>query len=164
MSVRVIPENKDLLNIFQPLIDAGILKKVMDESGNSLEDWGIFGGWQNNIGEINPAKGYKVKVNGNSILVVSGSPVNHPFEIPLKTGWNIIGYPNEVDYNAMNVVQPLIDRGSLVKVQDERGNSIEDWGIFGGWTNNIGNFSQGEGYKIRLNANDTSWINESYRN
>jgi len=56
MSVRVIPENKDLLNIFQPLIDAGILKKVMDESGNSLEDWGIFGGWQENIGEINPDK------------------------------------------------------------------------------------------------------------
>lgn len=162
MSVRVIPQNKNLLDIFQPLIDAGNLKKVMDESGNSLEDWGIFGGWQNNIGEINPAKGYKVKVNGNSTLVVSGSPVNHPFAIPLKTGWNIIGYPNEVDYNAMNVVQPLIDQGSLVKVQDESGNSIEDWGIFGGWTNNIGNFTSGEGYKIRLNASDTLWINESY--
>lgn len=162
MSVRVLPQNKNLLNIFQPLIDAGILIKIMDEAGNSLEDWGVFGGWQNNIGEINPAKGYKVKVNSNSNHIISGNPVLLPYSIPLKTGWNIMGYPNQLSYDAMNVIQPLMDNGSLVKVQDESGNSIEDWGIFGGWTNNIGNFITGEGYKIRLNANDTLWINENY--
>lgn len=162
MSVRLIPENKDLLNIFQPLINTGILKKVMDESGNSMEDWGIFGGWQNNIGEINPARGYKVKVTSNANLVVSGSPVLLPHSIPLKTGWNIMGYPNQFSFDAMNVVQPLIDNGSLVKVQDESGNSIEDWGIFGGWTNNIGNFVSGEGYKIKVISNDTLMIKESY--
>ena len=162
MSVRVIPQNKNLLNIFQPLIDAGFLKKIMDEAGNSLEDWGVFGGWQNNIGEINPSSGYKVKVNSNSNLMVSGNPVLLPYSIPLKTGWNIMGYPNQISFDAMNVLQPLIDNGSLVKVQDESGNSLEDWGIFGGWTNNIGNFNTGEGYKIKLKADDTLRINESY--
>ena len=52
------------------------------------------------------------------------------------------------------MIQQLIDRGTLVKVQDEKGNSIEDWGIFGGWQNNIGDFVVGEGYKIDLNTDD----------
>lgn len=162
MSSRVIPVNKNLLDIFQPLIDNGLLKKVMDESGNSLEDWGVFGGWQNNIGEINPAKGYKVKVNGNVTHIISGSPVLLPFPVPLKTGWNIIGYPNQADFDALNVVQMLIDNSTLLKVQDEQGNSIEDWGVFGGWTNNIGKFVSGEGYKIKVNAADTLIISQNY--
>jgi len=47
-------------------------------------------------------------------------------------------------------------------VQDEGGNSIEDWGIFGSWKNNIGNFAPGEGFKIKVSADDTLWIYESY--
>jgi hypothetical protein len=56
----------------------------------------------------------------------------------------------------------MIDRGSLLKVQNEKGNSLEDWGILGGWTNNIGNFRPGEGYKIKMRAKDTLTIYESY--
>jgi hypothetical protein len=62
----------------------------------------------------------------------------------------------------MNVVQQLIDSETLIKVQDEDGNSLENWGIFGGWTNNIGDFVAGGGYKIKLTAPDTLWINENY--
>jgi hypothetical protein len=162
MSARVIPVNKNLLDIFQPLIDNGFLKKIMDESGNSLEDWGVFGGWQNNIGDINPSKGYKVKVTGNVSLFISGSPVLLPFPVRLQEGWNIIGYPNQVGFDALHIVQMLIDSNTLLKVQDEKGNSIEDWGIFGGWTNNIGNFEAGEGYKIKVKAADTLIISQNY--
>jgi hypothetical protein len=45
-------------------------------------------------------------------------------------------------------MQPLIDRKTLVKVQDETGKSIDDYGIFGGWTNNIGTFKPGEMQRI----------------
>jgi hypothetical protein len=47
-------------------------------------------------------------------------------------------------------------------VQDEAGRSIEDLGIFGGWMNFIGNFSPGEGYKVKVTTFDTLWIYESY--
>ena len=73
-----------------------------------------------------------------------------------------MGYPQFAEANGQTVVQQLIDRGTLVKVQDELGNSIEDFGVFGGWQNNIGNFKPGKGYKIKITTNDTLTIHASY--
>jgi len=152
----------DIMDSFQALIDSNSLIKIQDELGNSLENWGILGGWQNNIGDILPTEGYKIKMNAGDSLVTCGMPVKYPFAIPLKPGWNIIGFPQQTGYNGMNVIQQLIDRGTLIKVQDERGYSIEDWGILGGWQNNIGNFIPGEGYKINVSADEELWIYENY--
>ena len=52
----------------------------------------------------------------------------------------------------MSIVQPLIDAGLLVKVQDELGAAIEPNLIAGGWINNINNWVNTEGYKISVNA------------
>ncbi|MGE0021073.1 MAG: PKD domain-containing protein [Draconibacterium sp.] len=162
-SVNNIPDSTDLTYVFQPLIDNGSLVKIQDELGNSLEDWGIFGGWTNNIGNSKPDEGYKIKVGLNDSIEICGIPVEYPYAIALRQGWNIIGYPQTTPFDGMeNIVQQLIDIGSLVKVQDELGSSIEDWGIFGGWQNNIGNFNPGEGYKIKVSTQDTLWIYESY--
>jgi hypothetical protein len=162
-SSPIQPAQTAIDSVFQLLIKNNSLVKIQDEGGNSFEDWGIFGGWTNNIGDIHPAEGYKIKVDLRDSIEICGLPVQYPFEIPLQSGWNIIGYPQTVSTDGMdNIVQQLISRGSLVKVQDEGGNSIEDWGIFGGWTNNIGEFIPGEGYKIKLNFKDTLWIYESY--
>ena len=162
-SSPILPDSTNLKTIFKPLIDNNSIIKIQDEAGNSIEDWGIFGGWQNNIGNISPTEGYKVKVNTNDTLAVTGYSVQYPFAIPLKTGWNIAGYPQQTDFGGMNLVQQLLVKGTLIKVQDEAGNSIEDWGIFGGWTNGIGDFVPGEGYKIKVSAKDTLWIYDSYQ-
>ncbi|MGE0021312.1 MAG: S8 family serine peptidase [Draconibacterium sp.] len=161
-SVPNNPDVSDLNPTFQPMIDNTSLVKIQDELGNSFENWGIFGGWQNNIGNIESTEGYKIKVAFDDLIEVCGSPIEYPFAIPLKAGWNIIGYPQITAFNGEDVVQELITQGTLVKVQDETGNSIENWGIFGGWQNNIGNFIPGEGYKIKLSEADTLWINNAY--
>jgi hypothetical protein len=156
------PEPAAAMTIFQELINNNSLVKVQDETGNSIENWGVFGGWKDNIGNISPTEGYKVKVNKNATMVVCGMPVGYPFDIELTKGWNIIGYPHTAVVDATKVVQQLINRNTLVKVQDESGNSLEDWGIFGGWKNNIVNFVPGKGYKIKVKSNDTLSIDESY--
>ncbi len=107
-------------------------------------------------------EGYKVKVTGNCILPINGTPAVFPLEIPLKTGWNIISYPKQSPADAMEVVQQLIDRHSLVKVQDEEGNAIEDFGSFGGWQNNIGAFIPGKGYRLKVSTNDTLTMDDSF--
>ena len=163
-SVTNYPEKEDMDSIFQPLITNGSLVKIQDESGSSLEDLGIFGKWKNNIGDVTPTEGYKIKVSKDDTLKVSGTPVEYPYAIPLKKGWNIAGYPQQTDFSGMNLVQQLADKGTLIKVQDEGGNSIEDWGIYGSWQNNIGNFMAGEGYKIKVSADDTLWIYDNYPN
>jgi hypothetical protein len=162
ISTNVTPQNADVSIVTKSLRDMGNLVKVQDEAGNSFENWGAFGGWVNNLGSIAKTEGYKVKVANNCTLQVTGRPILLPLNIPLITGWNIISFPNSDIVSAMSVIQPLIDQNKLVKVQDEAGSSIEDWGIFGGWKNNIGNFIPGKAYKVKMNANATLTIQENY--
>ncbi len=151
ISSGVIPVNLNIKALFQPIIDAGNLKKVMDESGKALENFGIFGGWKNNIGDMTIGRGYKVNVSAPIALEFQGTPVNLPLDINLYEGWNIIAYPSENAQDAMTVFQPLIDAGKLKKVMDEAGHAMEDFGpIFGGWMNNIGNLLPNKGYKVNM--------------
>jgi hypothetical protein len=158
ISANVIPSNLNLKDLFQTLIDAGKLKKVMDESGKTIENFGAFGGWKNNIGNLNSAKGYKVNVLSTSTLSLEGTPVALPFDLALATGWNIISYPSGTAQDAKALFQSLIDGGKLKKVMDEAGKTIENFGAFGGWKNNIGNFLPGKGFKVNVLENCTLTI------
>lgn len=160
ISLRVMPKDSNLLNVFQPLIDTGKLKKVMDEEGKAIEDWGMLGGWNNNIGNLDRTKGYKVSVSSQDSLITEGFAAGFPFKIPLSQGWNIISWPSENEQDGLEVFQSLIDEGKLKKVMDENGNSIEDWGMLGGWTNNIGNLKSGKGYKVNVTQTCNLIINE----
>ena len=150
LSANVVPANVNLMDIFKPLINSGTLKKVMDEAGKTLENFGVFGGWKNNIGNLTVTEGYKVNLGTNAMLSLEGTIVQLPIDIPLTSGWNIISYPANSLQDAKVLVQPLIDAGKLIKVMDESGKTIENFGIFGGWKNNIGNFVPGKGYKVNV--------------
>jgi len=158
ISANVLPSNLNMKDIFQTLINAGALKKVMDESGKTIENFGAFGGWKNNIGNLTVTKGYKVNMISASTLSIQGIPVNLPLDIALNTGWNIISYPSTSPQDAKALVQSLIDAGKLKKVMDESGKTIENFGAFGGWKNNIGNFVPGKGYKVNVLDNCTLTI------
>jgi hypothetical protein len=161
-SVGILPEAPDLMELLDPLIQAGLLVKVMDERGFAIEDFGALGGWTNTIGDLSPEEGYKIKVSGNIEALFTGKPVARPFAIPLTEGWNIIGFPADAEADGLEVVQQLIDRHTLVKVQDETGASIEDYGTYGGWQNHIGAFRPGEGYKVKVTADEVLTIEEAY--
>ena len=158
VSVSVVPDDLNLKNIFQPLIEAGKLKKVMDINDKTIEYVESAGGWNNNIGNLTVTNGYKVYVAGESSLSVKGVTVQLPLDITLTAGWNIVAYPDTNIQNAKVLIQSLIDDGKLIKVMDESGKSIEDYGSHGGWKNTIGNFVPGKGYKINVLENCTLTI------
>ena len=158
ISTYVVPAKVNLKDIFQTFIDSGNLKKVMDEAGKTIENFGIFGGWVNNIGNLSITKGYKVNLGAAETLSFEGVPVELPLDIPLSTGWNIISYPCPTAQDGKALFQPLINAGKLIKVMDESGNAIENFGIFGGWKNNIGNFTPGKGYKVKVASDCTLTI------
>lgn len=160
ISTNVLPENKDMLQVLQTLINNGTLILAYNESNQTVENLG--NGWTNAIGDIQATEGYKVQVGSNCTLSISGDQIALPLTINLATGWNIISFPHTIEVNGMQVMQPLIDNGTLIKVQDEAGNSLENWGVFGGWRSGIGNFRPGKGYKVRVNADTQLTINESY--
>jgi len=149
LSFNVEPDNTDLLDVVQPLIDDEILHKIIDEGGNILQHmpWG----WVNNIGDIANTEGYYIKVNSDVSLSIYGTIVPCPFDIDLYTGWNIMGYPCQNPEDAIAVLQALIDAGKVSKVIDEGGNILQymPWG----WVNNIGDLLPGEGYYIKLSEN-----------
>jgi len=151
ISSNVVPSITNLKDIVQPLIDDGKLNKVMDESGKVIEDFGAFGGWQNGIGTFSQTEGYKVNMMGTDALVLQGKAVKLPFSISLSAGWNITPYPCANAQSALTMVQSLIALHTLEKVMDESGKVIEDFGVYGGWKNNIGDFIPGKGYKIKVN-------------
>lgn len=161
VSARVIPDNKDMTDVFQTMISTGYLKKVMNEEGKTLEDWGVYGGWTNGIGNLSSTEGYKVNVKTNTNLSFDGAVFLFPFHIQLTEGWNIISWPSPNEQEGMDVFNALIDAGKLKKVMNESGQTIEDWGIFGGWKNNIGNLQPGEGYNVNVNSDCILVINES---
>lgn len=161
VSTCVTPKDPNISVVAKPLTDQGVLLKMQDEAGNSFENWAGTG-WVNNLGSIQKTKGYQVRVANNCQLEVCGRPVALPLDIQLISGWNIISFPYTESTNAMNVVQSLIDQGKLVKVQDETGHTIENWGLYGGWQNTIGNLIPGKAYKIKLNSNAVLTIQQSY--
>jgi hypothetical protein len=164
ISSFILPASPDnnMLTIFNQLITENKLRKVMDETGGAIEDWGVGFGWQNGItgGNILETEGYQVNVSSACILTVEGISVSLPLSIPLIKGWNIISFPASDSQDGEAVVQALIDDGKLVKVMDEQGNAIEDWGSGFGWQNGISNFTSGKGYLVNVNANCTLTITD----
>jgi len=158
LSSNVIPSDIDLKNIIQPLINKGKLIKVMDESGKAIENFAAFGGWSNGIGNFSQTEGYRINLTSADTLILNGTAVSLPLKISLNTGWNIISYPCTDAQSALIMVQPLINRGNLIKVMDESGKSIENFGGYGGWKNNIGSFNPGKGFKFYMANPDTLLI------
>ncbi len=161
-SSYLIPENQSMDTIQKALVDNDELLKVQDELGNTYEKWNTSEGWVNNIGNLVETEGYKIRVKNDCVLEITGEQVSLPLDIDLNYGWNIISFPIISETNAIDVLQPLIDAGILVKVQDESGNSIEYWEMMNDWFNGIGNFKPGEGYMVQVNTNGVLQIDNDY--
>ena len=150
-SFAVTPDSMDMLSVYGDLVDSGRLIKIIDETGAFVQNIpGI--GWMNTIGDMALTEGYYVKVDTLTELQVTGIPQLSSYDIPLTSGWNIMGYPIFEPQSAMDVIQPLIDSNLLVKVIDEAGGFIQNIpGI--GWMNTIGDFKPGKGYYIKVTDN-----------
>ena len=160
-SLYLIPADISMMHIVQPLIDAGILVKIQNETGAAIEYFPALGIWIDNIGNWSPTEGYKIRVNASCYLNVTGTNITDPVNIDLLIGWNIIGYPAPAAQNAMEVMDDLITSGNLMKVQDDAGAAIEPLPLNAGWIDNIGYFDPGEGYKVRVASNDILTIDPS---
>jgi hypothetical protein len=76
--------------------------------------------------------------------------------ISLTTGWNIFSFAVEPpNMSMLTILNPLITAGTLIKVQDEKGNALERLPDPIGWINNIGQMAVSEGYKIKVTTNTT---------
>jgi uncharacterized repeat protein (TIGR02543 family) len=161
ISLQVTPADIDMQSIVQSLINSGHLVKVQDETGDAIEFDPGSSNWINDIGSWINTEGYKIRVNNAVTLSVTGTPISSPVNIGLLSGWNIISYPASASADAFTVLNTLMNSGHLVKVQDEAGNAIERNPVTTNWINDIGTFDPGEGYKVRVSANEELIIDPS---
>ena len=154
LSFAAVPAEISMRTILDPLIIPDVLVKVQDEKGKAVEH--LSAGWINEIGDMSVSEGYKIRVTGETNLSITGQPVALPLNIPLESGWNIIGYPSMNPQPASTVFGSLISSGALVKVQNELGLAIEQ--IEGTWNYGFTNLVPGEGYKVMTNTGATLTI------
>ena len=161
MSFNVVPDTMSMTSLLRKIMTDGHLIKVIDEKGGFIQN--IPGvGWMNTIGNMANTEGYYVKVSATDTLTTSGKPVALPFDIPMQTGWNMMGYPLQGNKDAKAVLKKLIDSSFLVKAINEAGGFIQNIpGV--GWMNTIGNFEPGEGYYVKVNKNCNLTLNDQLK-
>jgi hypothetical protein len=150
ISFNVIPEDNKIIDIVKPLIDEGSLVKMQDEKGNFMTN--TKNGWFNNMDTLNYRKGYLINVSFNTQLSVTGTPVKDTITIPLNKGFNIIAYPKTKSMVAKTGFQKLMDEGSLLKVQDEKGNYIMNL-TSGSWLVRLDSLLPNKGYYVNVKSN-----------
>jgi len=102
--------------------------------------------------DYNPAYDEVFTSTGTALVGLYGS--DKVFQtVSMISGWNIISFhvtPDDLDM--LNIMDPLITSGELVKVLDEAGGFIQNIPGYG-WINTIGDMANTEGYYVNVSAN-----------
>lgn len=125
--------------------------------GDSYMGWSVSGTYSRTLSSI----------AGCDSIVVTDLNVTDPTKpnpdtneitqsIELRKGWNLVSAFVAPENPDMAIVKKdLIERNSLIKVQDERGRTFEKWSDQIGWVNNIGDIQNNEGYSVHVRNNCT---------
>lgn len=114
----------DAMIVIQPLIDAGILEKIQDEKGNSIEHWSTSIGWINGIGNFKAGEGYKVLVNANGVLAINEIyPKSSLYSVPeLETSYFNTEFQgngsNHMNINVIGLHNDNLQVGDEIAVYD----------------------------------------------
>lgn len=149
ISSRVETDNMDMGNIFSGSGIWSDLEFVRNEDGLPFRQ--INGTWVNNIGDWKVTEGYLVKMSGSFTHTITGTPVNPQKKIYLKKGYNIISYLPATPMNADVAFTDIQDNLDFVRNSEGK----HYWEIGGQWVNNIGNLELGEGYLVKMSAEDS---------
>lgn len=100
--------------------------------------------FQNSLKSIVRGQAYFVKVKSNSTISISGTLVGS-LTIGLKTGWNVIGYPKQINSDIATTTSSIETKINSIK-------NFNGFYIPTGATNSITSFESGKGYFINTKA------------
>ena len=149
ISFYINPLDPSMQNIFQPLVDAGVLSDVSDDSGQSF--------WETENWMVDISEAYSVSVSASCTLEVPGVIIQLPFTILLSNEENLMGYPLMVSQSPVIFFEEIISSGVLQMVTNDSGEMfVPEYGI-----NLIDALLPGEGYSVFVTADAQFDVNLS---
>ena len=156
VSSRLIPENPNILDILEENLDN--LDFVRNTAGLMLRKIGPV--WVNSIGDWITTEGYLFKMNSIDDLAIVGEGINAQTPIVLVNGYQMISYLPDQPINTADVFANVLS--NLDFVRNTAGLMFRKIGPV--WVNSIGNMEQGEGYLVKMNADDILIYPEETKN
>ena len=155
-------------NWFSHYVEGSVLDQLKDqllENGISIKTMGAFinndGTWFGNLTSTSVEKMYKINVNAQTPINVSGKivdPSEHP--ITLGTNWNWIGYPMNVSVSLNEAYANVAQDGDFIKTNGAFAEySADDQS----WHGNLRSLTPGVGYMyFNAEVNTTDVFTYSY--
>ncbi len=147
VSSRLIPENTDMLDVLQNNLNDNLCF-VRNSGGYTVTKIGPI--WVNSIGDWVTTEGYLFKMYNNDQLTISGAPIDPQTPINLTSGYQMISYLPAQPNNALDMFEGVLE--NLDFVRNTGGFMIQKIGPV--WVNSIGDLQPGEGYLVKMLAND----------
>jgi uncharacterized protein (TIGR02145 family) len=146
VSTRLIMDDPDVQNILSGILDN--LDFVRNSEGYMLRKIGP--NWINSIGDWVTTEGYLFKMNSDDSFEISGEEINEYTPIELSTGYQIISYLPSDPRDCEEVFSNILD--NLDFVRNSAGAMFRKIGP--NWINSIGDMQPGEGYLVKMLADD----------
>jgi len=147
-SIRLDLENPDMLAVLSDILNES-LEYVRNSNGTVLRKIGP--NWVNGIGDWITTEGYLFKMLGVEALEISGIEINPLTSIELFEGFQFVSYLPVVAIDA-SVAFDCILNENLHYIRNSNGEMLRKIGP--NWVNGIGNANPGEGYLIKMYADD----------
>ena len=148
VSSNLSPENSNMIEVLENNLNDN-LDFVRNSQGNMLRKIGP--NWVNNIGDWISTEGYLFKMAGDDMVTINGTSVDPQTSIDLHTGYQFVSYFPTMVLNALDAFE-IILTVNLGFIRNSNGNVLRKIGP--NWVNGIGDVSPGEGYLIKMLADD----------
>ncbi len=148
VSSRIEVENPDMLVVLENILNDN-LDFVRNSNGEVLRKIGP--NWVNGIGDWIIKEGYLFKMNSEDEFSVIGEVINPQTPIDLFTGYQFVSYLPETAIDAIIAFEGILT-DDLDYIRNSYGGMLRKIGP--NWVNGIGNANPGEGYLIKMFAED----------
>ncbi len=154
VSLNIVPDDSNVVNIVAPLVEAGELLIMKNGAGQFYVPQDDF----NNIPGWFVEEGYNMRMTQDTRLRVDGMSVFADDPIALSAGWNTISYFPRRRVDPILALSELVENDHLLIVKDGAGHFYVPIHNF----SNMATMSEGFGYKVRVDEDvEFSYVTEA---
>ena len=148
ISSRIIAENPDMLIVMADVLNDN-LDFVRNSLGNMLRKIGP--NWVNGIGDWIIEEGYLIKLFADDSFIMEGVAIDPETPIQLETGFQFVSYFPDTPMDALIAYETILGN-DLDFIRNSQGQILRKIGP--NWVNGLGDCQPGEGYLVKMNADD----------